>query len=431
MSWLLVLAAVFLMGCSPSPSPAEKAANAAIWSWHQDAPDVARQQAAQAVRAPAALRAALLAAEGDWHLRHDATETALQRYSDALALDSHSPAAYAGLGDAALVRGEQQAAKEHYLKALEFAPGFAPAHAGLGMIALINGDTGAAREALIQAIASSAEGYEPGMIQAFGALAQQDPAAAQVFDEWLAEHLQQHQDDIRGHVLAGRYYHSQGDVTNALECFQWAYRSRPDFPGLRSELGEALFQARRFGEAAALFETLWKENPSADNLFTLAAIVANMPDYDRATELFTRGMAEHPADQRFVRGLGQVQHQQGEYDAAYATLRPLAEVEAPPFEVLRELGLIEIARQRWADAEAWLQQAHFLMPAEAWVNFALAYLRARAGDESGFEQHMLQVFEQGYVTLGSLKSFDYFDDLMLIPFAAAWIEQHRVVSQRE
>jgi len=429
---LCLLLLMFLVGCSRGTAAAG-AYDAAAQAWMQDNPDAATALLAAARQQgpfPAA-EAAALAAQGDYLLRHDDPAGASAAYTEAEQLAPTHPAVLAGRGDEALVAGDAKAALEHYEAALKQDAAFAPALAGLAMLSLQAGDVEAAESWLQDAIAPGATGYEPGVISVMGRIPVERVATHEIFTSWMQSWLEAHPTDIRSHILAGRYYQRLGRGEEALKVLGWAHRQRPDYPGLTRELGLLHFEAGNLQEALKLFRQWHQAAPSADSLHLVAIGLANLQEFDQAYLRFEEGEATWPDDRRFPLGRGQVRYSQGRFDEAYEILRPLGEQEPPLFEALRELGLIEIARKNWQEAARWLDLALAQHPSEPWANFQRGYVAAATGDRAGFESHLIQVLNQGFVTAKSLSGFDNYFALMEIDWAAAWVDEMRIAGAQE
>lgn len=432
-SLLLLCITLALFGCGGN-TKAVSVFEAAAQGWIQDNPAAAEGLYTDAVALGgkvADAQAAALAAKGDYLLRHDQTDEAKAAYAEALALAPRNPAVLAGLGDEALVRGDAGGALEYYESALKSKEFFAPALAGLGMVALAANDLPGATQWLHDAIAPEATDYEPGVIVAYERLIEQDAKLSGPFEAWLEERLSKNPTDLRSHVLAARYYQERGLIDQSLAAFGWVMRQRPDYPGVAEELARMQLEQGNVLDAIKLYESLNKTDPSADHLQLLAVSYANVPDYNNALALFEKGEAAYPGDYRFTLGRGQVLYSLGEPDAAYKVLRPLAEGGESYFEVYRELGLIEIRRGNWDEARRWVDRALAQRAFDEWANFQAAVLDARDEDRAAFEQHMQRVFEAGYVTTESLSTFDNYDLLMETDWAAAWIEEKRLVTNRD
>ncbi|HYE77064.1 MAG TPA: tetratricopeptide repeat protein, partial [bacterium] len=306
-------------------------------------------------------------------------------------------------------------------------PDFPPALSGLALIAQQEGKVGAALELFKRALNPEAEGFDPGVIEAFARFVDQHTDQSVTFIEWLDGYLELYPDDLRAHVIAGDYFRRNANADRALQLWGWVYSQRPDYPKLAQRLGQLHAQRGNFVQAAEIFDKLQQAEPSADHFYLAATARANIPDLEGAKQLFEHGAREYPEDPRFPMGIGQVLYEQGDYEAARTRLLPLTEAPEPRFEVFRELGHVEIKRGFLDLADEWLAKAEALRPQDPLTHFQRGYLAARRGDRAAFEAHLQRVLDSGAVTMEDLAQFDNHVELFAIDWAREWLDRRTLV----
>jgi tetratricopeptide (TPR) repeat protein len=202
--------------------------------------------------------------------------------------------------------------------------------------------------------------------------------------------------DRRIRTLIARVYlnlgvmHAQAQrFVRAAECFEQAATVDPQFPQVQYSLGVAYFNAQRFDKAAPALARAYALEPSnlelrrmlslawfnADVFDKAAELLAADPGResnpslqytyglalvrtDRAAdaeEIFARLLAQHDDSGELHVVIGQAHAQQGDYDAAIASLRRALELKPTVAEANATLGTIYLKQGRLAEASTALK----------------------------------------------------------------------------
>ena len=295
---------------------------------------------------------------GEVYLALGRPETATPRFEQALAVDRGSAAAWYGAGRAALARRDDEAAVNALEEALALAPEASGIHYPLAMAYRRLGDTERARAHLAQ----------QGEIEP----RPDDPVLREIEQRFESALLL----DFRGgEALAA------GNWAAAADFFDRALALDPDRANLRHRLGTALWRMGDARGAEAAFERIIEITPEySEAHFNLAMILAQTDRLGAAIERLRTVLARKPgylgarvALARLLAVDGRPEEAQAEYAAALA-LAPLDAVAT--LGAAMTLGLLE----RYADAEARLQEGQRAFPDDRRFTRALARLRAAAPD---------------------------------------------------
>ena len=122
-------------------------------------------------------------------------------------------------------------------------------------------------------------------------------------------------------VQRGTALLESGDSGAAVELLTWALREEPGAASIRESLARALFDSRRFEEAAAEFERLTEIAPDDDYAkFGFGLALWRLRQFPRARDQLAMAAAMRPDRAEYSRALAQVR----------ATLAAREEAGLPP-----------------------------------------------------------------------------------------------------
>jgi tetratricopeptide (TPR) repeat protein len=150
------------------------------------------------------------------------------------------------------------------------------------------------------------------------------------------------------HFNAREFEKATGPLTRALAA-------RPGDAGLRRMLAMAWLNARDFAKAAELLQDdpQRDEDPSLQFAYGLALVKSDRAG--EAQQAFSKLLARHGDSAELSVLLGQAHAQQGDYDAAVASLQRALQLKPDVAEAQATLGEIYLRQGRFADAEAALR----------------------------------------------------------------------------
>lgn len=326
---------------------------------------------------------------GNVRLDLDDPEAATAAFSAALELDSASPAASAGLGKSAALRGDATAAVRYFERALELQPEATALHYPLAIALRELGQMDAARQQLAargnveaafpdpvaQAVLSLASGSGVHLMFGNRALRQGkvelaieryrraldiNPRSPEAHRALAAahEHLGHRQEAVEhyssalalapdnpaSHYNLGTILVEQGDDEQAMRHFQAALRLAPDYDNARFNLAAVLARNGRYGEALPHYEVLLSREGSDHAIrFYAAHTLQNLGQHDRANALLRQLLQEDGDRPRARLALARGLLATGDVDAARQQLELLLETPSLPSEQLLA-GYLELAR---------------------------------------------------------------------------------------
>jgi tetratricopeptide (TPR) repeat protein len=197
---------------------------------------------------------------GNIYLELNRLEDAQSNFSNALASDKSSAAAYYGLGQVALSKRNYDEAVNYFRKALELAPGANRIHYSLAMAYRGLGD---AEKTKLH-------------------LAQQGTVGVRVADP-LIDGLQELVQGARVHLIRGRMALEAKRYAEAVTEFRQAVSASPDSVTAHANLGAALTQTGDLSGAMEQFEATLRIDPNNTTAhYNLAVLLANENKYQQA-----------------------------------------------------------------------------------------------------------------------------------------------------
>jgi tetratricopeptide (TPR) repeat protein len=182
---------------------------------------------------------------------------------------------------------------------------------------------------------------------------------------------------------------TKGDAAGAIPYFQAACRSNPASVVAATELGVALFAAKRLPEAEDQFKAALALDPAyADARFDLASVQAARGEWDSAVTEFKRVLEQRPDDSRtrqhFAEALylwGDELAKTGNSEQALIRYRAAMEFRPPDAEIHTKTALMLARLTRLAEAQTELEAALKLNPDFAPAKQMLQDVLARLKDK--------------------------------------------------
>lgn len=261
-------------------------------------------------------------------------------------------------------------AQSVYRAALAREPENAEALAALGFIARSLGDGDAALDFFRRALAIDAQ--LPNVLPAFADLllerGQLDEAKA-VYARIVARDAK----NLRALRSLGRIARQSGDTAAAINHLEAARAIDLTNLGSRAELAEALRQADRLDEAAALYtQTLAEDSKHIPSLLGLAAIARTRRDSDAAYAHLKSAAACAPDDPQLRLRIAESFLATEHYDEAEAIYRAVLTALPQSAKANAGLGAIARARRDWLGALAHFQAASAAEPADTRLRIDVA-----------------------------------------------------------
>ena len=277
---------------------------------------------------------------GNIYLELNRLDDAQASFSNALAIDKSSAAAYYGLGQVALSKRNYVAAVDYFQKSLELAPDANRIHYSLAMAYRGLGNSEKAR------------------LQ----LAQQGTVGVRVADP-LIDALQELVQGVRVHLVRGRTALEAQRYAEAVTEFRRAISANPDSVTAHVNLGAALTQTGDLNGAMDQFEATLRIDPGNTTAhYNLAVLLANEDKHEQAIAHLQAVSRINPNDlgARFL--LGQQLEKATRMDEALREFSTIAEAN-PDNEaaLLERVKLLQWKKQNKEALDA-LEKGHARYP---------------------------------------------------------------------
>ncbi len=288
-------------------------------------------------------------------------ERAEARFKQALDLDADNVRARAGLGRAALERGDFAASARHLEAASAAQPEASALHYALGLAYRGLGDEGRSRSFFARV---------PAADQAWIPVAFDDPLMQEVSDL---------RDSGQYHVRLGQKAVARGRFQAAVDEFEQAVAADPDRPDARYNLAASLLRLGRRRQARAALGDLVERFPGhVQTRVLLARMLIADGAFEAAERHLRHALASDPAAERAHLVLGDVLRQAGRLEAALASYAQAREL-APDLAAARfGAAAVLIRRGSFERAAAELEQGLAALPGSRELELLLARLLAAA-----------------------------------------------------
>lgn len=235
----------------------------------------------------------IFAGVGEYYLREQNLEKALEFFREAVDLDSKNEKARLGLSesltrqaDALLDKDQFKLAGAVYLEAVTLNPRNAAAHAGLGEIAVAEGRSADAIVHYEKARESDSDLTE--ILGPLGALYFEAGEIAKS-DEALTRAVNARPDDGEAQFYLGLVRHRQDRNEEALKAFKAAVELDPQSEQARYFLGEVLSRMERFAEAETAYRAaISLKADFVDALYDLGLVLIELEKLEEAAETLRR-----------------------------------------------------------------------------------------------------------------------------------------------
>jgi membrane associated rhomboid family serine protease/Flp pilus assembly protein TadD len=170
---------------------------------------------------------------------------------------------------------------------------------------------------------------------------------------------------------------ARGDYDRAIRAFREAVAQHPEVPDLRVELGEALRQARRLPEAAAVYRELLRRQPGNRALMRdLVGILLEQRDFAAAIDLIKSLRQRDPDDGQLDGLLFQALFGAKRWDELAALLRRQLRDDPENSQLSLALADVLMKATRWDEAAAIYRKLLASRPTDPLLLNNLAYLYA-------------------------------------------------------
>lgn len=244
---------------------------------------------------------------------------ALGDFERAIASDGSLTFAHFGKGDMLLVLNRVDEAIASYKKGIELSPNLAHGHVQLAEAYTILGDTANALAALDAAV----------------------------------------QNDTQGTGYAARAYArlTAGNAEGALDDYSKALFQSPGSSAYLNGKATALSKLNRFAEALVVNDQAIAINPKAGYLYSnRGTLFEQQGDFDQATASYTKGIEVEPTLHHNYNGRGWVAYLKKQYEVAEKDFRKALSLQPTDRNVQENIGLALVARERYAESEAYLSE---------------------------------------------------------------------------
>ena len=225
--------------------------------------------------------------------QQDKPVEAISTFGQVLKLKPDFAQAYSELGSALQMHGQLDEAIEHFRRALSFNPTYAQAAFNIATVFAAQGKPADAVTALQQAIKLS-----PLYVEA--------------------------------HSLLGQLLRGLKRLDEAIVHFRQALKVRPGDAYIWNALGGALMDRLSsqdaFSEAEKCYREAIRHQPNIPEFYlNLAVLLREQGGHDEALKLLQKAVELRPGYETAIAGISQVLEYKGDFDGAYATVRPLLE----------------------------------------------------------------------------------------------------------
>ncbi|HUB67451.1 MAG TPA: tetratricopeptide repeat protein, partial [Candidatus Methylacidiphilales bacterium] len=280
---------------------------------------------------------------GDVLLEKGQADRAITEYRTALRINPKYADAHTNLGNALVQKGELDEAVSEFQKALEIDPNFTLARYGLGNALFQKGQVDEARDQYQQVLK-----IDPHFASAYNGL--------------------------------GNIFLRNGQLDQAIAAYQTALGINPNYTEAHANLGNALFQKGEVNEAIGQWQKALEIDPHfASGYYNLANDLFQEGRVDEAIAGYEKALKVNPDLAGAEGNLGVAFANKGQLDEAIVHFQKALEIDPRNFEAHNNLGIALLQKKRVNEAMAQFQEALRLKPdyADAQKNLAKAEAWAR------------------------------------------------------
>ncbi|NET26208.1 tetratricopeptide repeat protein [Okeania sp. SIO1I7] len=288
------------------------------------------------------------------------------------------PKAYKIIGNSLQAMGKLQAALDSYKKALEIKPDFVQVHANLGTIFAQQQQWEKAIQYYRRAIA-----IKPEFAGAYRNLAKiytqlnQSAAAAECLYQVLR--LEPGKATAEEFLYTGNTLNENGQLEQAIACYQGAIQLKPQLVEASYKLGEILIHNGQWGEAVACYQRVISANPNnvepyeklADALLNQGQLESALQNYQKAKQLEPNKIEIKQKIGGIYYRYGEVFQEQGKIEEAIKAYSQATE-NYPEFDIpYGKLGEIFSQQEKWKEAAKVYKKASEIKSDNSWYHNSL------------------------------------------------------------
>ncbi|HST23063.1 MAG TPA: tetratricopeptide repeat protein [Blastocatellia bacterium] len=200
---------------------------------------------------------------------------------------------------------------------------------------------------------------------------------------------------VQAHYNLGALYGDSGDFAKSAEHFARARAAAPDDVQLALAFLNVAYRANRAAEAEEAANFIERKLASDSRaLFTLATVIAQSKQYERAARLFARVNELQPRTYEVLYNLGIALYNLDRNDEAARYLAEATDLNPSPAETHFRLGLIASARSDYANAVEEFKHAIEREPNNANYHYLLGREYFRVGFWEGAINEYSQAIER-------------------------------------
>jgi len=339
-------------------------------------------------------------------------DAAIDRFQQALVIDSTFALASAGLGEAYWSKYRRtddvqwvEAALHHSRRSLDLDSTLAVAWITLGIMRSDQRHSLAAIEAFERALA-----LDPGAADAYRHLATvyrrqgNAPRAESTYRQAIARQPEY----WKGYNLLGVFYYTQGRYEEAVAQYTHGLRLAPANPSLLNNLAVAYWNMHNLGEAMSVFERLVAlDSTRSSARSNLATAYFYLGRFDEAARLYARSLEDDPNDYATAGALADAQTWSGtrapSAPASYRRAIDLAKthlsIRARDPDLLGSLAQFYVRIQKPDSARIWLRRVDGLVDsstAGVVTAFSMGELYESLGERDRAWAWMKSALDRGY-----------------------------------
>ena len=246
--------------------------------------------------------------------------------SRSLALRPDMPITLCNLGIAFRQQGKLEEALSVLRQAIKLKPDFAQAYNELGGALQLAGQLDNAAENYRLAMS-----LNPAYALACFNLATVFAAQGKIADAivTLQQAIKLQPEYVEAHTLVGRLLRAEKRLDEAIVYFRQAVKLKPGDAYAWNALGGAVMDSlshRSFEEAEKCYREAIRYQPKIPEFYVNLAMLLRVPGrHEEALDLFRKAVELRPGYETAIGGAAEVLEHKGEFDDAYATIRPLLE----------------------------------------------------------------------------------------------------------
>ncbi len=274
------------------------------------------------------------------YLAQGKLEEAMAACHQALEIEPNFPSTCKTLGNIWQKMGEIDQAKEWYIKAINQQPNLAEAHANLGSIYAQQKQWQLAIECYQEAI-----GIKPnvaGFYRNLGKIWQELGKVELARDcQEQALTLEAQYPQASEYFKQGKNFLENGEIEEAIACFQLAIKLNPSLAGAYQNLGDALVEKKELNEAIKFYQKARELQPEFWVVYQkLGKVLQEIGELDAAISNLRLAIEINPNFPWSYKNLGDILGEKGELDAAVKCYKQLTKLQPYVWGIHRKINEI-------------------------------------------------------------------------------------------